>query len=410
MLNTLEEATMAAEHQNWSLLNQCLCQMVEAENLATAEAEVNRQLALNYALEILEAGDFQERWDVAKLFPKLGMMAIAPLINILEDEDAEEELRWFVARILAHFNCPEVISALIAILKSSESEELSAIAAETLANLGQNAIAALTELLAAAETRFLAVRSLCAIRRSEIITPLLSVVNDQQVAVRAAAIEALSSFADSRIPPILLQALKDLAAPVRREAIIGLSLRNDLQNELDLVSEIIPLLWDLNLDVCVAAANALGRLGTDAAADALLKVVISPHTPTSLQLQCVRSLGWIGTPKALNYLAQALSVESVVIYQEIIMVLGRVEQANLAANATEILINALKSSHPAIADPNIRKTLAVSLGELGNLLGIDALNQLLTDVDLGVKLHAVAALKKLGVSAHLGEDGEVISE
>jgi len=38
----------------------------------------------------------------------------------LEDEDAEEEVRWYAARILGEFNQPSVINALVELLKTSE--------------------------------------------------------------------------------------------------------------------------------------------------------------------------------------------------------------------------------------------------------------------------------------------------
>lgn len=394
MENLLEQANSAARQGNWILLNQCLRQIIESEKSTKEKKAIDFNQLLDWALEILAGGDFQERWDVAKIFPSLGNIAIAPLISILKDEEAEEELRWFVGRILGEFDRPEVISALVETLKSSESEELSAMAAAALANMGQSAIAALTELLAEEETRLLAVRSLSAIRRSEIIIPLLSVVSDSQVAVRATAIEALSSFHDPRIPPILLQALKDVAAPVRREAVIGLGLRTDLEAQLDLAQQIVPLLRDFNIDVCHAAACTLARLKTNAAADALYEVLRSPATPLSLSLQCVRSLAWMETPEALAYLQQALDLDSAAIYQEIVTVLGQIKNPNLAFQATKILIDALKSEHPANRNTSARQALAMSLGELGLTAAIDSLIYLLEDADVGVRLHAIAALKK----------------
>lgn len=398
-MDVLEKATIAAAQENWSLLNQCVRQILGEEKLA----ESDLMQILHWSIEVLEAGDFQERWDVAKVFPSLGSKAIAPLIAILEDEDADEELRWFVARILGEFNDPAVISALVDLLKTSESEELSAMAAAALANLGKGAIAALTDLLANSESRLLAVRGLAHIRTKEAIAPLLEVVGDEDVQVRAVAIEALSSFHDSRIPPVLLEALKDIAAPVRREAAIALGVRTDLREELDLVNVLRPLLWDFNLEVCQQAAIALGRLGTDSAADALFELLQSPATPIPLQLEAIRSLVWVGTPKAISYLQQLLWKEADLsikpdshqsLWQEIIAVLGRVEHPDLAPAAAEILIDVLKSNHPAIEHPNIKQAVAVSLGQLGNQEAIDPLMEMLKDADLGVRLHAIAALKK----------------
>ncbi|HEY9797962.1 MAG TPA: HEAT repeat domain-containing protein, partial [Leptolyngbyaceae cyanobacterium] len=279
MSNVLEQATAAAQQGNWSLLNQHLQHLPLGKNATDAGSEsaplndTDLEQVLNLALDVLEAGDFQERWDVAKLFPKLGAIAIAPLIEILQDDEAELELRWFAGRILGEFNHPTVITTLVDLLKTAEDEELSTMAAAALASLGDSAVEALTGLLADPESRLLATTSLSQIRRPEIIAPLLSVVNDPQVSVRSTAIEALSSFHDSRVPPVLLNALDDPAATVRKEAVIGLSLRSDLGEELDLLNRLKPLLYDFNREVCQQAAIALGRLGTDEAADALFEVI-----------------------------------------------------------------------------------------------------------------------------------------
>lgn len=416
-VNVLEQAQTARSLGNCSLVIQCLQQLILEEDGERrsrragggsgsplgqeGRGEQGEQL-LDLAIDVLVAGDFQERWDIAKVFPKLGQKAyalgvdevIAPLLEILEDEDAEEELRWYAARILGEFNHPAVINALVELLKSSESEELTAMAAAALGNLGSPAVADLTSLLAQKETRLLAVRSLSYIRHSETIAPLLSVVQDPQITVRTAAIEALSSFHDSRIPPVLLNALDDIAAPVRREAVTGLSFRPDLREELDLVNRLLPRLYDFNLDVCAAAAIALGRLGTDAAANALYQVLKSPLTPVSLQIEIVRALGRVGTQTGLGYLRQALNqLESVTLWQEIVTVLGRVEQP-LTTKAAEILIEML-SGHPATQHQNVKQAIALSLGQLGEIQALAPLIQLLAAPDAGVRLHAIAALKQL---------------
>ncbi len=302
-------------------------------------------------------------------------------------------------------------------------------AAAALASLGASsknatafrlAIDALTELLHQDDTRSLAVRALSHIRHSETITPLLSVIRDKEVAVRTTAIEALASFHDDRILPVLLDALKDTAAPVRREATIGLGLRAQLQEQLELVAQLTEQLWDFNLEVCNAAAIALGRMGTDAAADALFAVLRKGNAPISLQVQIVRSLGWIETPTALIYLQQAIaqrnslqvcrgaevqgcrgellapdgSAEIDLVSQEIIAVLGRVEKPDVVPLAAKILLDALNSNYPTIQHPRLKQALATSLGHLKDPVAIDSLIQMLADGDEGIKWHAIAALKK----------------
>lgn len=398
----LEQAQAARSSANWSLLVQYLQQLILEEKLVPASQDKeyvfssDLEQVLDLALDVLISGDFHQRWDIAKIFPKLGQSAIAPLLEILVDEDADEELRWYAVRVMGEFNHPKAIAALVELLKTSDSEELSGMAATALGQIGTPAIAALTELLAIENTRLKAVRSLSGIRRSETITPLLSVVQDPQVSIRAAAIEALSSFHDPRIPPVLLNALDDLAASVRREAVIGLSFRPDLQSQLDLVNKLISRLYDFNLDVCTAAAIALGRLGTDAAATALYQVLKSPTTPVALQIEIVRALGRVGTAISLEYLRGCLELRlSAMVWQEIVTVLGRVEQPDLMAASAEILIDILKSKHPPTEQESVKQAIALSLGQLGQMQAMDELIQLLAVNNQGVRLHAIAALKKL---------------
>ncbi|MGA9378322.1 MAG: HEAT repeat domain-containing protein [Phormidium sp.] len=382
-MNFLAKATIAATQENWSLLNQCLQHLLQSESLAAS----NNQQILNWAVEILTWGDFQDRWDVAKLFPSFGQQAIAPLIDFLQDEETDEELRWFAARILGDFHDSAVISGLVDLLKNSESEELTAMATTALANQGKIAITALTDLLNQEKWRILAVRGLAHIRTKETIIPLLSVVNDSQVLVRTIAIEALGSFHDPLVLPVLLAGLKDVAASVRKEAVIALGVRCDLKDRLNLVKVLKPLLWDFNLDVCQQAAIALGRWGTDEAADALFSLWESAVTPLPLQLQAIRALVWVETPQAIAYLKQVFQQDfadsdrqmdsQLLIWQEVITVLGQVQAANLIPLATQVLIELLNSRHRAMNFAEIRQKLAISLGLLADPQAVDCLQFLL---------------------------------
>ena len=397
MSNILEQAQVAADRKNWPELVECL-QQVTANGSQPQEQHI-LEPTVNLAIAVLEWGDFQDRWEIAKVFPNLGNCAIAPLIAVLEDEDADTEPRWFAARILGKFDRPEVIQALVTLVKNSD-EELSQIAAETLGNFGPTAIESLATLLLQEDSRQFATAALAQIRRTETIPPLLSVVGDSKVGVRVAAIEALSSFHDSRIPPVLVAALKDPATAVRKEAVRALGVRAYLDAELDLVNLLKPLLWDIRLEVCQSAAIALGRLKTDAAAAALFELLLHPATPVELQIETVRALSWMETATALAYLQPTLIAgftnTNSPVCQEIVTVLGRVEKPELKAAAAEILIDLLNTGHPAVHSPQIKKSLALGLGKLGDMRGLDALIPMLGDADNSVRLHCMAALKQLG--------------
>lgn len=416
----LVQARTAYDAADWSSVIQYLQQLILGADSEHPEIVKNQEYLLTLTLSMLEMGDFQQRWEITKVLTHLGKIAIPPLIDILKDEDAEEELRWYAARTLGEFQHPEAIAPLVELLKIDEDEELKAIATTALGQIGTVAITALCELLLDENTRLLAVRSLSCIRQLETITPLLSVLQDSQAAIRAAAIEALSSFHDERVPPVLLNALDDIAATVRRAAVLGLGFRPDLREALNLVTRLQPKLYDFNLDVCCAAAIALSRMGGDDAAKYLFDLLISPDTPITLQLETIRALSWVGTPSSLEYLQTAFNqITSETLWQEIVTVLGRVQkpQTTLAA---EILLQILRcllyetlrerraslrdaprtlTQHPATEIANIKSAIALSLGQLGKMQAIEPLISLLADSNASVRLHAIAALKNLDSEA-----------
>jgi HEAT repeat protein len=391
--NTLEQAMTAARGRNWLLVTQCLQELpLDRNNKRSASSSAT---ILNLALEVLAAGDFQERWEVAKIFPAIGETAIVPLVEILEDEDADLEFRWFACRILGQFPQPMAVMSLVKLLEIEEDEDLTEMAAQSLANLGSSAILPLSNLLAKEESKLLAVKALSHIRHPDTIAPWLTVVNDPLPAIRATAIEGLNSFHDPQITTVLLEALKDTATAVRKEAIIGLGLRvGEIPENCNLVNYLKPLLYDLNGEVCRQAVVALGRVGTDAAADALFPILKSPLTPIGLKIEIVRGLSWMETAKALDYLQEGLIWGSESICIEIISVLGRIESLSLKPKANQIIIDFLHSGQAICQETLIKQAIALSLGQLGESTGIDSLQELAEDGEEGVRLHAIAALNK----------------
>ena len=388
-----------AEKQDWSLVNNQLqlLPLTKTSDKSFSLSENYWNTAFKLALAVLLHGDFQEKWEVAKIFPLLGIKIVKPLIIILEDDRVEVEVRWFICRILGKFPEKEIIIALIKLLQQTEVE-LIQIASQTLTEIGPAAIDALVELLPQSEYRLLAVRSLACIRRPEIITPLIGIVNDLRAEIRTIAIEALGSFHDDRIPPILITALQDTASSVRKEAAIALGFRQDLCIKLDIVTHLQPLLYDLNLEVCRQAAIALSRMKNPSAVTALFKVLQSTNTPVNLKLDLVRALGWSELELAVDYLRQALAIALLPVSQEIIAVLGRISSPQLKTQVTEILIDFWRSETGQASPPEIKQTLALSLGELGNSAVKPYLSQLAADDNRIVRLHAIAALKKLSAN------------
>jgi HEAT repeat protein len=317
----------------------------------------------------------------------------------LKDDSVEEELHWYAMQILGDMKNPDAVAPLVELLKTHDNGEVRVMAALALGKIGSAAIFVLTELLEDESTRLLAVQSLSYIRSNETITPLLSVVQDSQVAIRVLAIEALSSFRDQRVPSVLLNALGDVASSVRREAVIALGERSDLHAELDVVTALQSKLDDIDEDVCCAAAIALSKTGSDNAAYRLFKVLISLNKPLKLQLEIIRALIWVGTLSGLEYLHSSFcQLQSVTLWQEIVTVLGRVNSPTLSDKALHILLEILHSNHPAVEIGGVRSAIALSLGQLGNIQALEPLTAMLVDQDPQVRLHASAALKNLSAS------------
>ncbi|MDF5731693.1 MAG: HEAT repeat domain-containing protein [Rhizonema sp. PD38] len=392
----LMQAQAAYDAYDWLSLSQYLQQLILGENSKHLDIYKNREHLLELSLAVLKKGDFQQRWDIFKVFKYFDIIVILPMIDILENEDIDEELQWYAVQILRELKKPDAVAPLVQLIKKGENEELRIMAASVLGQMGTQAITALTELLAHKETKLLAVQSLSFIRQPGIIPPLLSVVQDSHVAVRAVAVEALSSFHDDRVPPVLLNVLNDVSATVRREAVLGLGFRPDLCSELDLVKRLQSKLYDLDEDVCYAAVTALSRMRCDAVAEQLFQLLMSPHTPIKLQLEAIRGMSWVETLSGLEYLQQAFhQLELLPLLLEIVKVLGRVQSPDNTCKATEILLEILQSQHPGVEIATVKSVIALSLGHLGNQQAVEPLTAMLADPDDSVRLHAITALKNL---------------
>ncbi|GAB4375353.1 MAG: hypothetical protein Kow00121_20970 [Elainellaceae cyanobacterium] len=362
---------------------------------------------LRSALQTLQEGDFQARWEVVKSISNCGTEAIVPLLAILEEEETDWELLWFIARILGNLHHPDAVNALAQLLQSTSNPDVAGMAATALANQGEAAIAPLIELLQVPPTRSLALQALAQIRHPHAVPALLDAVNDPASEIRVTAIDALSHYYGLAIPSVLLQALADPNADVRKAAVNGLAIQaNQPTNQLELTPHLKPLLWDLNPNVCCQTAIALGRVGTDAAADALLEVVQSTPALLALRLEAIRAMARIGSLYALMQLqtslfdlSQSSAAADLEVSREIVAVLGRVESSALQAKATEILLNLLHTHLPLLTDLRLKQAIARSLGQLKQLDAIDALIQLLADSNASVRFHAIAALKQLNAEA-----------
>jgi HEAT repeat protein len=390
--NLLASAHLAADRGDWEEVSNYLL----AIDPALHEPEI-----IDLSLRVLTQGDFQDSWQVAKVLPKLGDAVIQPLLAILQNADLEPAAYWFAGRILGGSTSPTVVEAMIDRLSQNPPPEIAEILLQVLTDMGTPAIQRLNELLEVPARRLAAVTALAQIRHSQTIEPLLSVVADPDPIVREQAIEALSSFHDARIPPLLITALTDSASPVRRVAVIGLGMRPELAVDLQLVDRLQPLLLDLSLDVCMATAAAMGRLGNEAAAHALWHCYQQNTCPVDLGRQIGRALGGIDQELTVGYLQQILWSGDL----ETALVALRALDSSACAIGDRLqdqqslvakILGDYLQNPPANDAARIRQEIAAVLGNMPNSLAVEKIGLLLADPDDRVRWQAIYCLKQRG--------------
>ena len=381
---------------------------------------------IDQAIASFEKNDFHSQWESAKQLSRQvaqwGDRSVPYLIDRLRTAE-DPNTQWFLVRILSQFEQIEVIEAIAQLLATTQNEDLQVEARKALTRIGSSAIDTVSSLLSPnnpIERRILAAKVLAYIRRGATIDPLLSVAKDDNAEIRAIAIEALGSFHDPRVTPILLDALEsetDTQASICVEAIRTLGRRSDLLPHTNLVDPLQQCLQHKDLQIAKESAIALGRLGTEDAVMALSHALTQPIA-TSVKAAIVRSLGWIATATAIQSLAFAFEQDALLIMPtikpEIARALGQTHQPSLQSQAAQPLITWLErensklgahlSTHSFAEPPaslSVEAVLALkqavisALARLGQTEAIAALIPLLADSDLRIQMHAHSALHQI---------------
>jgi HEAT repeat protein len=393
---------------------------------------LNIEQDIEQAIAALTTGDFPSKWDHARAFGKRfahwGDRPIPHLIQHLQSSPNVEN-QWFLIRTLGQFKHPSVVEALASFLVNTPEKELQIEATKALTGLGSCAIAALTLLITSplTERRKLAAGTLAKIRRSAVIEPLLSVVNDPDEQLRGIAIEALGSFHDPRITPVLLKAVHDTTA-IAIEAIRTLGRRSDLLATTDVIALLQACLLGDDADIARESAIALGRLGAhpggEPAAQALGQF-LTGSAPSPVKVVAARALGWLEAPEATVHLATAFESPFPLVMpevrQEIARSLGQTRLAELQPIAAKPLVAWLESqssvqpqiqaqmqtqmqtqmqnqaqTHQLSIDILALKQAVLSaLARLGVIDTISSLIPSLGDPDARIRMHALNALKQI---------------
>jgi HEAT repeat protein len=386
----LERAQAAADRGDWPHLLALLQGFING-SLFDPGDETTAQIALDLALLLLMEGEFQERWEGAKVLAKLGDRAIEGLIALIQDSEIDQDARWFGIRVLAEFESPQIIPLLIMLLEDSQDPDLQTMAVNSLGQMGQAVLPHLTPLLCDRfDRRRLAAQVLSLLRHSQTIPPLLALAQDSQAEIRAIALEALGSFHSPEIAQTLLDALQDKASSVRSAAVKGIGFCAKELQAVDWVGALGPRLNDLNLDTCRLSALSLSRIATPEAALALDRALNQPKLPEALGLEFIRAIGWIEIPTTIDLLIQAIQNPKLTLRlrQEACNLLGRRQSER---PRTSQLLQAYLPASP----PDLRTTIVTALGQLAQPAAIVPLIGLLPTADGHLQLHVIAALRAI---------------
>jgi HEAT repeat protein len=361
--------------------------------------EWQSQTVLDGLLLALEWGDFQVRWSVSKLLPLLGGRAIAPLLDWLQDEEADGDVQWFVVRMLGSWTGAAGLDQLMVVLQSG-TPELQSMALSVLIQQGNAILDRLKPLLIQPETRRVAVQILAGIRTRETLDLLLTVVSDENPTIRQVALEALSSFQDPRLGLIFNTAIADPVATVRATAAMSLAFCQTV-SVADRVQQLVPLLWDVHISVCCSAANSLGRLDHPDTIVALGKALEQNPLPLNLGIELVRSLFHLGNVAAIttltNYLKKFIVLTSTPktpsgLLSEVLRMIGRIDTENTKPIVLDALIECLKQPDLTHYD---RTLVITALSQLKSPQAITPLIEQLIHPHSALRLHILHALQQI---------------
>jgi HEAT repeat protein len=313
--------------------------------------------------------------------------AIPPLIQAVQNEDYEVQVRWAACLALGEIGDPQAIPHLIQAVQNEDYEvQVRRAACEALGRIGDpQAIPPLIQALQDEKewVRRAACLALGEIGDPQAIPPLIQAVQneDYEVQVRRAACEALGRIGDPQAIPPLIQALQDEKEWVRWAACEALGRIGDPQA----IPPLIQALQDEKEWVRRAACLALGEIGDPQAIPHLIQAL--QDEKEWVRRAACEALGRIGDPQAIPPLIQALQDEKEWVRRAACLALGEIGDPQ----AIPPLIQALQDEKEWV-----RRAACLALGEIGDPQAIPPLIQALQDEDYEVRRAACEALGRIG--------------
>jgi len=278
------------------------------------------------------------------------------------------------------------VPALLSVLR----DENAAVRLAAIESLGQlsdpRAIDALVQALRTdtdARVREAAAQSLGEIDNARAVPGLIAALGSEKVAaVRAKIAWALGEIDDPRAVEALGAAVKDSEVEVRRQAAWALG-------ELEAPSAtplLVPLLKDSDVEARKQAAWAIGQTKGGDAVEALSSAI--KDSDKEVRKQVIESLGELEDKRALSALSSMIHDSEVEVREAAVEAIGRLDDLKTAPPA---LITALKDD-----DRSVRKAAAEALGNIEDESAVPALVPLTRDTNTDVKHAAVEALANIG--------------
>lgn len=234
-----------------------------------------------------------------------------------------------------------------------------------------------------ATTRELAAWSAAKPGASRKATPvLIQRLEDPDPRVRGVIAWSLGEVGDHRAIEPLIRALGDEDAYVREMAVLGLSRFDD---DPRVVPALVSMTTDETAGVRSVLTDALGRVGTEAAADALARIA-RQDPDAHARSMAIGNLVEAGSPLAGAALLQALQDPDPGVRRNAAWALGLVRTH--PPGVVEALVTLLQSDE----DEEVRGVAISALRELGDPAAVDALVHALESEDWSIRSRAVYAL------------------
>jgi HEAT repeat protein len=234
-----------------------------------------------------------------------------------------------------------------------------------------------------------AARALGIKREEAAVQPLIARVQDEQErdVVKLAGLDALGHIGDPRaLSPLIHVLYHEESADVRAGAAQALAHFSDEQA---MTSLLRALHTDRKILVQVSAIRALGHIRHERVVTALLDVLRSPPHSTR-QTAAVQALGQLGSPRATTPLLALLrQTRSRTMRHETTKALGLIGDPQAAQPLIAVM-------QEADNDLLLKGIAITALGQIHDQRAVPPLIKELDAQDLGIRLHVIRALGRLG--------------